>query len=137
MNVLMTLNNNGQAITLSNQLKDKAATDGANLAKLIAKKERQSIFAQTFPTGTHAMWGPAALKWNCRVRASARAPGAGPRPAVQRVPRRGDGIFVSQATQESGLKKTVPPLPEANRVRQVFSGGPFKNKGPVTYCCSL
>ena len=60
MNVLMTLNNNGQAITLSNQLKDKAATDGANLAKLIAKKERQYIFAQTFPTGTHAMWGPAA-----------------------------------------------------------------------------
>jgi nitrate/nitrite transport system substrate-binding protein len=30
MNVLMTLNNNGQAITLSNQLKDKGATDGAS-----------------------------------------------------------------------------------------------------------
>jgi nitrate/nitrite transport system substrate-binding protein len=56
MNVLMTLNNNGQAITLSNQLKDKGATDGASLAKLIAKKEREYTFAQTFPTGTHAMW---------------------------------------------------------------------------------
>jgi nitrate/nitrite transport system substrate-binding protein len=56
MNVLMTLNQNGQAITLSNQLKDKGATDGASLAKLIAKKEREYTFAQTFPTGTHAMW---------------------------------------------------------------------------------
>ncbi len=56
MNVLMTLNNNGQAITLSNQLKDKGATDGAKLAALIAKKEREYTFAQTFPTGTHAMW---------------------------------------------------------------------------------
>ena len=56
MNVLMTLNQNGQAITLSNQLRDKGATDGASLAKLIAKKEREYTFAQTFPTGTHAMW---------------------------------------------------------------------------------
>jgi len=56
MNVLMTLNNNGQAITLSNQLKDKGATDGAALAKLVAKKEKEYTFAQTFPTGTHAMW---------------------------------------------------------------------------------
>jgi len=56
MNVLMTLNQNGQAITLSNQLRDKGAIDGANLAKLVAKKEREYTFAQTFPTGTHAMW---------------------------------------------------------------------------------
>ncbi|MFY9329596.1 MAG: CmpA/NrtA family ABC transporter substrate-binding protein [Georgfuchsia sp.] len=56
MNVLMTLNNNGQAITLSSQIKDKGATDGATLAGLIAKKEREYSFAQTFPTGTHAMW---------------------------------------------------------------------------------
>lgn len=56
MAVLMSLNNNGQAITLSNQLKDKGVTDGPSLAKLIAKKEREYTFAQTFPTGTHAMW---------------------------------------------------------------------------------
>ncbi|CAB1368024.1 CmpA/NrtA family ABC transporter substrate-binding protein [Denitratisoma oestradiolicum] len=56
MNVLMTLNNNGQAITLSNQLRDKGAIDGASLAKLVAKREREYTFAQTFPTGTHAMW---------------------------------------------------------------------------------
>ena len=56
MNVLMNLNNNGQAITLSNQFKDKGATDGTSLAKLVAKKEREYTFAQTFPTGTHAMW---------------------------------------------------------------------------------
>jgi nitrate/nitrite transport system substrate-binding protein len=56
MNVLMTLNQNGQAITLSNQLKAKGATDGTSLAALIKKKERDYTFAHTFPTGTHAMW---------------------------------------------------------------------------------
>jgi nitrate/nitrite transport system substrate-binding protein len=56
MAVLMSINNNGQAITLSNQLRDKGATDGASLARLVAKKEREYTFAQTFPTGTHAMW---------------------------------------------------------------------------------
>ncbi len=56
MAVLMNLNHNGQAITLSNQLKDKGATDGAKLKALIAKEKREYAFAQTFPTGTHAMW---------------------------------------------------------------------------------
>jgi len=56
MSVLMSLNHNGQAITLSNQLKDKGAIDGPSLARLVAKKERDYTFAQTFPTGTHAMW---------------------------------------------------------------------------------
>jgi nitrate/nitrite transport system substrate-binding protein len=56
MAVLMTLNNNGQAITLANQLKDKGATDGASLKKLIDSDKREYTFAQTFPTGTHAMW---------------------------------------------------------------------------------
>jgi nitrate/nitrite transport system substrate-binding protein len=56
MAVLMGLNNNGQAITLSNQLKEKGVVDGVSLAKLVAKKEREYTFAQTFPTGTHAMW---------------------------------------------------------------------------------
>lgn len=56
MAVLMAINHNGQAITLSNQLKEKGATDGASLKKLIDKKEREYTFAQTFPTGTHAMW---------------------------------------------------------------------------------
>ena len=56
MSVLMNLNHNGQAITLSNQLKDKGVVDGASLARVVAKKEREYTFAQTFPTGTHAMW---------------------------------------------------------------------------------
>ena len=56
MAVLMTLNHNGQAITLSNQLKDKGAIDGATLKALIDKEKREYTFAQTFPTGTHAMW---------------------------------------------------------------------------------
>jgi nitrate/nitrite transport system substrate-binding protein len=55
MAVLMGLNHNGQAITLSNQLKDKGATDGAKLKALINKEKREYTFAQTFPTGTHAM----------------------------------------------------------------------------------
>ena len=56
MAVLMTLNNNGQAITLSKKLADKGAVDGASLAKLMAAEKREYTFAQTFPTGTHARW---------------------------------------------------------------------------------
>ena len=56
MSVLMTLNNNGQAITLSNQLKDKGVTTGEALKKLVDTEKREYTFAQTFPTGTHAMW---------------------------------------------------------------------------------
>jgi nitrate/nitrite transport system substrate-binding protein len=56
MAVLMTLNNNGQAITLSKKLADKGAIDGATLAKLMQTEKREYSFAQTFPTGTHAMW---------------------------------------------------------------------------------
>ncbi|MBX9848032.1 MAG: ABC transporter substrate-binding protein [Rhodocyclaceae bacterium] len=56
MNILMNLNQNGQAITLAKALNAKGVTDGASLAKLLAKKEKEYTFAQTFPTGTHAMW---------------------------------------------------------------------------------
>jgi nitrate/nitrite transport system substrate-binding protein len=56
MAVLMTLNQNGQAITLSKKLADKGAVDGPSLAKLMASDKREYTFAQTFPTGTHAMW---------------------------------------------------------------------------------
>jgi len=56
MSVLMTLNHNGQAITLSKKLADKGAVDGASLAALMKKEPREYTFAQTFPTGTHAMW---------------------------------------------------------------------------------
>ena len=56
MAVLMSLNNNGQAISLSKVLADKGAVDGPSLAKLMAKEKREYTFAGTFPTGTHAMW---------------------------------------------------------------------------------
>jgi nitrate/nitrite transport system substrate-binding protein len=56
MAVLMTLNNNGQAITLSDQLKNKGVTTGEQLKVLVDKEKRDYTFAQTFPTGTHAMW---------------------------------------------------------------------------------
>ena len=56
MAVLMNLNNNGQAITLSKALANKGAVDGPSLAKLMAKEKREYTFAGTFPTGTHAMW---------------------------------------------------------------------------------
>ena len=56
MAVLMTLNQNGQAITLSKKLSDKGAVDAASLAKLMNTDKREYTFAQTFPTGTHAMW---------------------------------------------------------------------------------
>jgi len=56
MAVLMTLNQNGQAITLSKKLSDKGAVDAASMAKLMSTDKREYTFAQTFPTGTHAMW---------------------------------------------------------------------------------
>jgi nitrate/nitrite transport system substrate-binding protein len=56
MAVLMTLNHNGQAITLSKKIADKGAKDVAGLAKLMNSEKREYTFAQTFPTGTHAMW---------------------------------------------------------------------------------
>eukprot|EP01038_Epipyxis_sp_PR26KG_P018056 gene18056-25318_t len=56
MNVATIQNTNGQAITLSKKLAEKGAVDGAGLAKLMAAEKREYTFAQTFPTGTHAMW---------------------------------------------------------------------------------
>jgi len=56
MAVLMGLNNNGQAITLSKKLADAGAVNGPGLAKLMQMEKREYTFAQTFPTGTHAMW---------------------------------------------------------------------------------
>ncbi|ERK17956.1 Nitrate ABC transporter, nitrate-binding protein [Pantoea sp. AS-PWVM4] len=54
---LMTLNNNGQAITLSNQLKEQKVTDAASLKTFIADSAKGTYtFAHTFPTSTHAMW---------------------------------------------------------------------------------
>ncbi len=56
MAILMNLNHNGQAMTLSRKLFDKGIKDATGLAALIAKEKGEYTFAQTFPTGTHAMW---------------------------------------------------------------------------------
>jgi nitrate/nitrite transport system substrate-binding protein len=55
MAVLMVLNRNGQAITLSNTLAD-ALRETGHLKTALATLGRKPVFAQTFPTGTHAMW---------------------------------------------------------------------------------
>lgn len=57
MAVLMTLNQNGQGISLASQLREQGVTDGEALADLVARHPAGSFaFAQTFPTGTHALW---------------------------------------------------------------------------------
>ena len=56
MNALMSINHNGQAVSLSSKLREKGVTDGASLKALMMKEKRVYVFAQTFPTGTHAMW---------------------------------------------------------------------------------
>jgi nitrate/nitrite transport system substrate-binding protein len=56
MAILMNLNHNGQAVTLSSKLSEKGVKDGASLKGLIDREKREYTFAQTFPTGTHAMW---------------------------------------------------------------------------------
>jgi nitrate/nitrite transport system substrate-binding protein len=56
MAVLMTLNRNGQGISLARHLLEKGVKDGPSLARLIKTEPREFTFAHTFPTGTHAMW---------------------------------------------------------------------------------
>jgi nitrate/nitrite transport system substrate-binding protein len=56
MAVLMTLNANGQGISAARSLAEAGARDGPSLARLVAARPREYVFAQTFPTGTHAMW---------------------------------------------------------------------------------
>jgi len=56
MAVLMTINNNGQGLSLSKKLADKGAVDLSSLVSTMKKEPREYVFAQTFPTGTHAMW---------------------------------------------------------------------------------
>src|SRR5688572_4988461 len=56
MAILMNLNHNGQAITLSKKLHEKGVVDGATLKAVMDKDKREYTFAHTFPTGTHAMW---------------------------------------------------------------------------------
>jgi nitrate/nitrite transport system substrate-binding protein len=56
MAILMGLNFNGQAITLSRDLIARGAHDGVSLKALIDREGRQLTFAQTFPTGTHGLW---------------------------------------------------------------------------------
>ncbi|MBB5193391.1 nitrate/nitrite transport system substrate-binding protein [Silvimonas terrae] len=55
MAVLMTLSQNGQAITLSNALAD-AVMAGSSLRMKLVDTPRRRVFAHTFPTGTHALW---------------------------------------------------------------------------------
>ncbi|WP_119139573.1 CmpA/NrtA family ABC transporter substrate-binding protein [Pseudomonas reidholzensis] len=56
MAVLMGLNQNAQAINLSPALQRKGVTSPEALAALAHQKGSRLTFAQTFPTGTHAMW---------------------------------------------------------------------------------
>ena len=56
MALLMNLNHNGQAFTLSRKLYDKGVRDASGMAALIQKEKGDYTFAHTFPTGTHAMW---------------------------------------------------------------------------------
>lgn len=56
MAIMMTLNQNGQALTLSKKLFEKGVRGLGDLPGLIKKEPREYTFAQTFPTGTHAMW---------------------------------------------------------------------------------
>ncbi len=56
MAILMNLNHNGQAVTLANKFAEKGVKDGAGLKGFIDNNRAEYTFAQTFPTGTHAMW---------------------------------------------------------------------------------
>ncbi|WP_437884475.1 CmpA/NrtA family ABC transporter substrate-binding protein [Pseudomonas sp. LRF_L74] len=56
MAILMGICQNGQAINLSEPLKRAGVTTIEALRTRVHQKGAKLIFAQTFPTGTHAMW---------------------------------------------------------------------------------
>ncbi|MDB5980743.1 MAG: nitrate transporter [Pseudomonas sp.] len=56
MAVLMGLNQNGQSINLSRALQDANVTTPEALDRRAHQSRTKLTFAQTFPTGTHAMW---------------------------------------------------------------------------------
>ncbi len=56
MAILMGLCQNGQAINLSEPLRQAGVTRADTLAARVSQHGTKLTFAQTFPTGTHAMW---------------------------------------------------------------------------------
>ena len=56
MAVLMGLNQNGQSINLSTLVQNQKVTNPDALARHVHQSRTKLTFAQTFPTGTHAMW---------------------------------------------------------------------------------
>lgn len=56
MAALMTLNRNGQAITLSNALRAQGVRNGSDLKRYLKDSGATPHLAHTFPTGTHALW---------------------------------------------------------------------------------
>lgn len=58
MVIPLALNQNGQAITLSNELKKRGVRTAKDVKKVIEedKGKKTYTFAMTFPPGTHAMW---------------------------------------------------------------------------------
>ncbi|MDQ0741728.1 CmpA/NrtA family ABC transporter substrate-binding protein [Pseudomonas sp. W4I3] len=56
MAVLMGLNQNGQSINLSRGLQQQGVTTPEALDRHVHQSRTKLTFAQTFPTGTHAMW---------------------------------------------------------------------------------
>ena len=56
MAVLMGLNHNGQSINLSHGLQRLGVTSPEALDRHVHQSRPKLTFAQTFPTGTHAMW---------------------------------------------------------------------------------
>ena len=56
MAILMGLCQNGQALNLSQPLKQAGVTSAEALAARVRQGGARLTFAQTFPTGTHAMW---------------------------------------------------------------------------------
>ena len=56
MAVLMGLNQNGQSLNLSHGLQQQGVVTPEALERHVHQSRTKLTFAQTFPTGTHAMW---------------------------------------------------------------------------------
>ncbi len=110
MAVLMTINHNGQGLTpVEENRRQGRGKPRASLVGLMEKEPREYTFAQTFPTGTHAMWLYYWLASAGRQPVAGRQGhrGAAAADGGQRARRRMDGFSVGEPWDHRGIMDGV------------------------------
>ena len=124
MALLMTLNQNGQAITLSHPLADAlAAAPQQALPRRVRQGGAPLTLAHTFPAGTHALW------LNYWLAAQGLDPLRDARLVVIPPPQMGAAL---EAGQLDGFAPASPGTSRRRRARPAASPSPAATSGPAT-----